>query len=124
MFEQTDANAAAEERWRFKVRGLDCQNEVRLLKEVLIPLVGDERLLSFQPKLGLLDVDIAPGITVEAVISAVSTTGMAAELEAVNASPEDEAGAGGCRSCAVGSVPDERGPSDRPDGVGIARLAS
>ncbi|WP_060979415.1 MULTISPECIES: heavy metal translocating P-type ATPase [Pseudomonadota] len=117
MFEQTDANAAAEERWRFKVRGLDCQNEVRLLKEVLIPLVGDERLLSFQPKLGLLDVDIAPGITVEAVISAVSTTGMAAELEAVNASPEDEAGAGGCRSCAVGSVPDERGPSDRPDGV-------
>ena len=60
MFEQTGTSPIAiGRRWRFKVQGLDCQNEVRLLREALIPLVGDERFLSFQPKLGLLDVDVA-----------------------------------------------------------------
>lgn len=118
MFEQTDARAIATKRqWRFKVHGLDCQNEVRLLKEALIPLVGDEQLLSFQPKRGLLDVDVESGIGVEAVIAAVSTTGMTAELQAPSAFAEDEADAGGCSRCSGEEPPVEQVLPDLPDSV-------
>ena len=94
MFDQIGTSPIAiERRWRFKVQGLDCQNEVRVLREALIPLVGDERFLSFQPKLGLLDVDVASGLTVEAVIAAISTTGMTAELDGQSGISKDAAGA-------------------------------
>lgn len=117
MFEQTDASAIAVElRWRFKVDGLDCQNEVRLLKEALIPLVGDERFLSFQPKRGLLDVDVGSGIGVEAVIAAISTTGMSAELEAAGNFVENEADAGGCSGRSSAPAPVEQPGHDRPNG--------
>jgi Cd2+/Zn2+-exporting ATPase len=118
MVEQTDARAIAMERWwRFKVRGLDCQNEVRLLKEVLVPLIGDEQRLSFQPKHGFLDVDVDSGIGVEAVIEAVATTGMTAELLTANAFTEDKAEAGGCSGCSSEPAPVEQMLSDRPDSV-------
>jgi len=118
MFEQTGTSPIAiERRWRFKVQGLDCQNEVRLLREALIPLVGDERFLSFQPKLGLLDVDVASGLTVEAVIAAVSTTRMTAELDGPSGISKDTAGADGCRSCSGEPTPVAQALPDRPDGV-------
>jgi Cd2+/Zn2+-exporting ATPase len=118
MVEHTDAHAIAMDRWwRFKVDGLDCQNEVRLLKEVLVPLVGDEQLLSFQPKRGLLDVDVESGIEVEAVIAAVSTTGMTAELQTADAFAEDKADAGGCSGCSGEPMPVEQIRPDRPNSV-------
>lgn len=118
MVEHTDAHAIAMDRWwRFKVDGLDCQNEVRLLKEVLVPLVGDEQLLSFQPKRGLLDVDVESGIGVEAVIAAVSTTGMTAELQTADAFAEDKADAGGCSGCSGEPMPVEQILPDRPNSV-------
>jgi Cd2+/Zn2+-exporting ATPase len=118
MFEQTGTSPIAiGRRWRFKVQGLDFQNEVRLLREALIPLVGDERFLSFQPKLGLLDVDVASGLTVEAVIAAVSTTGMTAELDGQSGISKDAAGADGCRSCSGEPAPVAQALPDHPDGV-------
>lgn len=118
MIEQTDARALAMDRWwRFKVRGLDCQNEVRLIKEVLVPLIGDEQRLSFQPKHGFLDVDVDSGIGVEAVIEAVSTTGMIAELITADAFTEDKAEADSCSSCSGEPVPAQQTLPDRPDSV-------
>ncbi|BBD02201.1 heavy metal translocating P-type ATPase [Sphingobium sp. YG1] len=117
MFEQTEASAiASERRWRFKVHGLDCQNEVRLLREALIPLVGDERFLSFQPKHGLLDVDIESGIGVEVLIAAISATGMSAELETTGSFAEDEADVGGCSGCSGEPEPVKLALADRPNG--------
>ena len=70
MIEPTEASAIATKRQlRFKIRGLDCQNEVRLLKEALLPLGFDERHLSFQPKRGLLDIEVEAVLEVEAVIA-------------------------------------------------------
>ena len=86
MPEQTDEDTIPiERRWRFRVRGLDCQNEVRILERALIPLIGDEKLLSFHPKRGLLDVDAAAEVGIEEVLAAVAATGMSAELETESA---------------------------------------
>lgn len=118
MIEPTEASAIATKRqWRFKIHGLDCQNEVRLLKEALIPLVGDERLLSFQPKRGLLDIDVVAGIEVDAVIAAVATTGMTAELQAPGAFAEDQAAADGCSGCSGERPSVEQAHPDAPNSL-------
>ncbi|WP_299110087.1 heavy metal translocating P-type ATPase [uncultured Bradyrhizobium sp.] len=118
MFEQTDARTIAINGWRrFRIHGLDCQNEVRLLKETLVPLVGNERFLSFHPKQGFLDVDVASGIGAEAVITAVSATGMTAEPEMRDALEEKEADIGGCSGCSGDPAPAEPARSDRPNDV-------
>ena len=66
-------------RRRFKVAGLDCQNEVRQLRAAVGPLVGGEDKLAFDIKAGLMEVaDEAVGS--EAIAAAVAQTGMRAEL--------------------------------------------
>ncbi|WP_339501086.1 heavy-metal-associated domain-containing protein, partial [Pseudomonas canadensis] len=88
-----------------------------LLKETLVPLVGNERFLSFHPKQGFLDVDVASGIGAEAVITAVSATGMTAEPEMRDALEEKEADIGGCSGCSGDPAPAEPARSDRPNDV-------
>lgn len=118
MIEPTEASAIATKRqWRFKIRGLDCQNEVRLLKEALFPLGFDERHLSFQPKRGLLDIEVEAVLEVEAVIAAVSTTGMTAEWQAPGAAEKDETTADGCSGCSGDRSPVEQARPDSPDSV-------
>ncbi len=62
----------------FRIRGLDCAEEVAILKRELGPLVGGEESLGFdvlRGKLTVLAVDVAP----ETIRDAVARTGMKAE---------------------------------------------
>lgn len=65
---------------RFKVEGLDCQNEVRMLRAAVGPVVGGEDKLSFDTKGGVMEVagQIAPAL--DTIQQAVATTGMRAQL--------------------------------------------
>ncbi|WP_245290703.1 heavy metal translocating P-type ATPase [Rhodopseudomonas sp. AAP120] len=68
---------ASQQSLRFKIEGLDCQNEVRQLKAAVGPLVGGDGMLAFDPKGGVMEVSFGgawPGI--EAIITAVARTGM------------------------------------------------
>jgi len=65
---------------RFKVDGLDCQNEVRALRGVVGPIVGGEDRLSFDTKSGLMEVIDLGAATVNSIEQAVQTTGMRAHL--------------------------------------------
>ncbi|MES2121114.1 MAG: heavy metal translocating P-type ATPase [Pseudomonadota bacterium] len=65
---------------RFKVEGLNCQNEVRALRSALGPLVGGDDNLSFDTKAGVMDVASAASATVEDIRRAVAETGMSAEI--------------------------------------------
>ncbi len=71
--------AAQDEPLRFEVQGLDCQNEVRLLRAAVGPLVGEERL-SFDTKQGIMLVAPQGEATPDAIAAAVATTGMQARL--------------------------------------------
>jgi Cd2+/Zn2+-exporting ATPase len=64
---------------RFKVHGLDCAEEVAVLKRELGPLVGGEDRLTFD--ILNAEMTIAPdaGVTADQVVGAVSRTGMRAE---------------------------------------------
>lgn len=65
---------------RFSVTGLDCVEEVRILKDVLGPLVGGAEHLSFNVVRGELTVmPTAQFITDEQLISKVAETGMQAK---------------------------------------------
>lgn len=63
------------------IRGMDCVEEVALLKRELVPLVKEENRLSFDLLAGKLTVDTA-GLQVSAddVLQAVERTGLAAEI--------------------------------------------
>lgn len=64
-------------RRRFKVEGLDCQNEVRQLKAAVGPIAGGDQMLAFDTKAGLMEVTLTQnGPTDEAIIAAVARTGM------------------------------------------------
>jgi Cd2+/Zn2+-exporting ATPase len=65
---------------RFKVDGLDCQNEVRALRAAVGPIVGGEDKLSFDTKAGLMEVMTGDPTLVNTVTQAVDTTGMRAHL--------------------------------------------
>jgi Cd2+/Zn2+-exporting ATPase len=65
---------------RFKVTGLDCQNEVRALKAAVGPLAGGEDKLSFDTKAGWMEVTADAPVSAEAIEAAVATTGMSAHL--------------------------------------------
>jgi Cd2+/Zn2+-exporting ATPase len=73
----------AGERLCFRVAGLDCAHEVELLEQVLLPLVGDRKRLSFDVVAGRLAVepggrtDAAP-LAADQVVQAVASTGMVA----------------------------------------------
>lgn len=77
---------------RFKVAGLDCQNEVRALKAAVGPLAGGEDQLSFDTKDGWME--IAAGVSVPngAIEAAVASTGMSAVLWSTEVT-------GACESC-------------------------
>lgn len=62
---------------RYRVRGLDCQSEVRQLKAVVGPLAGGEDKLAFDTKAGWMEVQSS--VSFEAVAKAVAATGMSAE---------------------------------------------
>jgi Cd2+/Zn2+-exporting ATPase len=64
----------------FKVRGLDCQNEVRALKAAVGPLVGGDHNLTFDTKAGIMTVAPASPATVLEIQNAVATTGMSADI--------------------------------------------
>jgi len=65
----------------FKIRGMDCAEEVAILKSELAPLVGGEQNLSFDILRGKMTV-LSAGreIKPQAVIRAVAGTGMGAQL--------------------------------------------
>lgn len=65
---------------RFKVDGLDCQNEVRALRAVVGPLVGGDDKLSFDTQAGVMEVLSGKASTLDAIQRAVATTGMQAHL--------------------------------------------
>jgi Cd2+/Zn2+-exporting ATPase len=65
---------------RFKVDGLDCQNEVRALRAAVGPFVGGDDKLSFNTHAGVMEVVSDSALTVDAIQRAVATTGMQAHL--------------------------------------------
>jgi Zn2+/Cd2+-exporting ATPase len=75
---------------RFRVRGMDCADEVVVLKRELGPLAGGEQNLAFDILNGKMTV--AAGLSPEAVVAAVGRTGMKAELWADGAPPSPEDG--------------------------------
>lgn len=73
---------------RFRVAGMDCAEEVTILKRVLLPLVRDEERLRFDVLNRKLTVKSGePTISPEQVSSAVVSTGMTAD-EWADAGPE------------------------------------
>lgn len=64
--------------YSYRILGMDCAEEVTILKRVVGPLVGDPELLFFDVMAGkmLVPAEVAP----TAVIEAVAATGMRAEL--------------------------------------------
>jgi Cd2+/Zn2+-exporting ATPase len=65
----------------YKISGMDCADEVALLKSAVGPLVGGEQQLAFDLLRGRMVVSRGPGVVVDdaAVIAAVARTGMRAE---------------------------------------------
>ncbi len=64
----------------FRIQGMDCAEEVAVLKRVLGPLVGGEEALAFDILNGALAVRSASrDVTADAIIAAVARTGMRAE---------------------------------------------
>jgi Cd2+/Zn2+-exporting ATPase len=63
----------------FKVRGLDCAEEVAVLRQAVGPLVGGADKLAFDVLNGRMTIaDETGGVTEEAIVKAVATTGMSA----------------------------------------------
>ncbi|MBU8541871.1 heavy metal translocating P-type ATPase [Falsiroseomonas tokyonensis] len=76
---------------RFRVEGLDCQNEVRALKGAVGPLVGGEDGLAFDTRAGLMSVAAPGSASAEAIARAVAGTGMRAELLLDDVAPASKA---------------------------------
>ena len=96
----------------FKVRGLDCQNEVRALKAAVGPLVGGDHNLTFDTKGGIMRVAPASAATVTAIQNAVATTGMSAEVAGAGITAREPAatsaaGDAVCTSCSADMVGDQ-----------------
>lgn len=65
---------------RFKVDGLDCQNEVRALRAAVGPVVGGDDKLSFDTKAGVMEVVPKDPLAIDLVTQAVASTGMRAHF--------------------------------------------
>lgn len=70
---------SAEPARTFKVQGLDCQSEVRMLKAAFDPVLADQSELAFDTKAGLMIVPASIRLSDEAIQRVVSTTGMQAD---------------------------------------------
>ena len=75
-----DATMGLSRSLRFQVDGLDCQNEVRLLRAAVGPVVGGDDKLSFDTRAGVMEVISESVPIVDAIQRAVATTGMHAHL--------------------------------------------
>jgi Zn2+/Cd2+-exporting ATPase len=64
---------------RFKIHGLDCAEEVAVLKRELAPIVGGVDRLAFDILNGKMTVSVTTGVTTETIQSAVAGTGMRAD---------------------------------------------
>lgn len=64
----------------FKIRGMDCAEEVNILKRELRDLVGDESDLSFDVLNGRMTLRRGSQLSAQQVIEGVARTGMSAEL--------------------------------------------
>src|SRR3546814_4342880 len=64
---------------RFKVAGLDCQNEIRALRAAVGPIVGGDDKLSFDTKAGLMEVAVGDPNLVIDITQAVDATGRSEE---------------------------------------------
>ncbi len=65
----------------FKIAGMDCAEEVTILKREVGPLVGGEEQLNFNIFTGTMSVATLPdGVAAEAIIKAVERTGLGARL--------------------------------------------
>lgn len=64
----------------FSIHGLDCADEVTVLRRAVGPLVGGGDHLRFDLLHGRMTVDESADVTVEAVVTAVARTGMRAEV--------------------------------------------
>src|SRR3546814_20520065 len=65
---------------RFKVAGLDCQNEIRALRAAVGPIVGGDDKLSFDTKAGLMEVAVGDPNLVIDIPKAADTPGMGAHF--------------------------------------------
>ncbi|HXU34145.1 MAG TPA: heavy metal translocating P-type ATPase [Thermoanaerobaculia bacterium] len=65
---------------QFKIRGMDCAEEVAILKREIGPLVGGEAHLSFDLLKAKMTVLSAPGVNPREVVKAVERTGMGAQV--------------------------------------------
>ena len=89
------ANRTGRAERRFDVRGLDCIEEVRILRRAVGPLVGGDEALAFDAINGRMSVHApAARASDEAIVAAVAATGM-------SAAPVDDGSA---------SAPPDRGP--------------
>lgn len=70
----------------FKINGLDCAEEVAILKREIGPLVGGSDQLAFDVLNGRMSVLSGP-VNVPAIVAAVQRTGMSASVEAAAAIP-------------------------------------
>ncbi len=77
----------------FKIHGMDCAEEIAVLKRELGPLVGSEDWLVFDILNGKLVVESGTdSVSTEAIIQAVARTGMRAEVWQATASAVGDAG--------------------------------
>lgn len=64
-----------------RIHGMDCAEEVSLLKRELVPLLGDDERLRFDLLNGKLRVDLSSlEVTLEVLLAAISRTGLKAEV--------------------------------------------
>ena len=75
----------------FKIHGMDCAEEVAILKRELGPLVGDVEQLRFDVLNGKLIVEGTDDLSQDQVVQAVNKTGMRAEVWK-DAEPETKSG--------------------------------
>lgn len=66
-------------KFEFRIRGMDCAEEVDALRREIGPLVGGESHLAFDILRGRMSVN-SPAVTADAIIGAVNKTGMQAEV--------------------------------------------
>lgn len=100
---------------RFKVHGLDCPSEIRALKAAVVPVVGTEDRLSFDPKAGLMEVAPGAGVSLVAIKQAVQKTGMTADLLADDFLAAVTASEAGCTTCAGDTALTAPVPAQAPD---------
>jgi len=83
---------SSEQPRRFKIEGMDCAEEVAILKREVGPIVGGEELLTFDVLNGVMSVaGLADEAQVARLLEAISRTGMRARLiDSHSSSPSPE----------------------------------